>query len=220
MRQINRDVFFTLFRKNYGIIRTQSQVEGLNFLLDSMENDPHLTDYRHGAYMLATTDRETGGTYQPAKENLNYSAKALIATWPKRFTPQKAAELAKRPEAIANYVYGGRNGNGPESSGDGWLFCGRGFVQITGRGNYQALGKVIGVDLVGNPELACIPRNAYAIMSYGMRKGYFTGKCLKDYIDGECNYYSARKIINGLDHAEEIANVAVKFERILVEAMT
>ncbi len=218
MRKIDRDKFYAGYRDQFGRLN-QSQVTGLNFLLASMEEDTYLVDYRHAAYMLATTKRETGDTFQPVTENLNYSAKALLATWPKRFTPERAAEYAHQPEKIANYVYANRNGNGDEASGDGWKYRGRGDAQITGKGNYRAFNNVVHVDLVKNPELACNPQVAYEIISYGMRNGTFTGRRLNDYINPAFkNYVLARKIINGVDCAKKIAVHAEGFEQILAIA--
>jgi putative chitinase len=85
-------------------------------------------------------------------ENLNYSAAGLLATWPKRLTPALAEQLAHQPEAIGNLMYGDRLGNGPESSGDGFRYRGRGYIQITGRENYRAFGLAIGEDIEGEPD--------------------------------------------------------------------
>lgn len=88
------------------------------------------------------------------RESLNYRASALRANWPKRFPSDEIANLyAHQQEKIANKVYGGRLGNGPEESGDGWRFRGRGLVQITGRANYKACGVALKVDLEEHPEL-------------------------------------------------------------------
>lgn len=82
------------------------------------------------------------------KENLNYSAKGLHATWPKRFISEEAAKPYERnPEKIANRVYGDRMGNGPEASGDGWKYRGRGAIQLTGKDNYTAFSRVVGKNL-------------------------------------------------------------------------
>jgi putative chitinase len=87
-------------------------------------------------------------------ENLNYSAKGLMETWPGRFpTLAKAQEYARQPEKIANYVYAGRMGNGDGPSGDGWRFRGRGLIQVTGRSNYRAAAQVLGLPLEAQPEL-------------------------------------------------------------------
>jgi len=86
-------------------------------------------------------------------ENLNYSADALVKTWPTRFTSQTAPGYARQPEKIANKVYGSRMGNGPESSGDGWRYRGRGLLQVTGRSNYRAAGAGLGLPLEDDPGL-------------------------------------------------------------------
>lgn len=102
-------------------------------------------------------------------ENLNYSAEGLAATWKERYQRvdgkpnNKANSLARRPEAIANDAYAGRNGN--KAAGDGWLYRGRGLLQITGRSNYSAAGAGLGLPLEDQPELLEQPE--YAAMSAG-----------------------------------------------------
>jgi putative chitinase len=91
--------------------------------------------------------------------NLNYSAQGLMNTWPSRFDAAKAAAFARNPEKIANEVYRGRNGNDPNSPDDGWNFRGRGAIQVTGRGNYDKLGKKIELDLIDKPELIISPEH-------------------------------------------------------------
>jgi putative chitinase len=106
---------------------------------------------------------ESGG-FKFLKENLNYSAKALMATWPSRFPDADTAEkYARQPEMIANKVYSGRMGN--TEDGDGAKFIGRGLIQLTGKDNYKAFGEAIGEDLVSNPQLVEEPR--YAALSAG-----------------------------------------------------
>jgi putative chitinase len=108
---------------------------------------------------------ESGG-FKLLQENLNYSAKALMATWPSRFpTEEIANEYARQPEKIANKVYGGRMGNDVESSGEGWKYRGRGIKQLTGKENYERCGSGLGVDLVDNPDLLLDPK--YAALSAG-----------------------------------------------------
>ena len=82
------------------------------------------------------------------KENLNYSAKGLNSTWPKRFISEAAAKPYERnPEKIANKVYSDRMGNGAEATGEGWKYRGRGAIQLTGKDNYTAFAKSIGKTL-------------------------------------------------------------------------
>jgi len=106
---------------------------------------------------------ESGG-FKQLKENLNYSAKALMNTWPSRFPDADIAEkFARQPEMIANKVYSGRMGN--TEDGDGAKYIGRGLIQLTGKDNYRAFGDAIGEDLVANPQLVEEPR--YAALSAG-----------------------------------------------------
>jgi putative chitinase len=106
---------------------------------------------------------ESGG-FKFLKENLNYSAKALMNTWPSRFPDMDTAEKYERqPEKIANKVYSGRMGN--TEDGDGAKYIGRGLIQLTGKDNYMAFGEAIGEDLVANPQLVEQPR--YAALSAG-----------------------------------------------------
>jgi putative chitinase len=106
---------------------------------------------------------ESGG-FKFLRENLNYSAKALMNTWPSRFPDADIAEkYARQPEMIANKVYSGRMGN--TEDGDGAKYIGRGLIQLTGKDNYRAFGEAIGEDLVSNPQLVEEPR--YAALSAG-----------------------------------------------------
>jgi putative chitinase len=106
---------------------------------------------------------ESGG-FKFLKENLNYSASALMRTWPSRFPDADVAEKYERnPEKIANKVYGGRMGNTEE--GDGAKYIGRGLIQLTGKENYANCGLGLGVDLLGNPDWLATPE--YAALSAG-----------------------------------------------------
>jgi putative chitinase len=115
------------------------------------------------ACFLGQTMHESGG-YKFLRENLNYSAKALMNTWPSRFPDMDTAEKYERqPEKIAGKVYNGRMGNtSPEEAA---AFIGRGLIQLTGKDNYMAFGEAIGEDLVANPQLVEQPR--YAALSAG-----------------------------------------------------
>jgi predicted chitinase len=101
----------------------------------------------------------------------------------------------------------------------GQVYYGRGYVQLTWKANYQAMSKVTGADLVNHPELALTAPVAYRIMEYGMRNGSFTGVGLKKYIHEDvCDYLNARRIINGIDCAELIANYAKTIQGILEQS--
>ena len=104
------------------------------------------------AHFLAQCAHESGG-FKAVTENLNYSAEGLKKIFPKYFPGNLNESYARKPEKIANRVYGGRMGNGPEESGDGWKFRGRGYIQLTSRSNYTEFDKLVPDDIIENPEL-------------------------------------------------------------------
>lgn len=105
------------------------------------------------AHFLAQCGHESAG-FKAVQENLNYSAKGLMGIFKKYFPTQTLAEQYQRnPQKIASKVYGGRMGNGPESTGEGFKFRGRGYIQLTGKQNYTNFAKFIGEDTVANPDL-------------------------------------------------------------------
>lgn len=120
-----------------------------------------------------------------AAENLNYSAAALLAEFPREFpTPEIAAQYARQPERIANRAYAGRNGNGDEASGDGWAFRGRALLQITGRTGYANCAKGIGLDVLDHPELLEQPANsAMAAAWYWDSRGFNTPADRGDFLE-------------------------------------
>ena len=106
------------------------------------------------AHFFAQTAHETGG-FKAFSENLNYNAKGLMGIFKKYFPDAAtAAKYERKPEAIANRVYASRMGNGPEFSGDGWRYRGRGALQLTGRDNYKAFADYCKrPDVMSNPDL-------------------------------------------------------------------
>ena len=106
------------------------------------------------AHFFGQTSHETGG-FKAFSENLNYGAKGLMGIFKKYFPDAAtAAKYERKPEAIANRVYANRMGNGPESSGDGWKYRGRGALQLTGKSNYEAFAKYCNrPDVMTNPDL-------------------------------------------------------------------
>jgi hypothetical protein len=182
---------FELYQFGYGPL-SSSQREGFTTLLTVMSQDTDLTDVRWGAYMLATVKHECAETWRPIEE---------------------FRKGAGRPYGVAEPVV--------DSQGISHLnvYYGRGYVQLTWKDNYQKLGHDIGAgdELLIRPELALVPETAYRIMSYGMRKGAFTGKALPTYIAGNtADYVNARRIINGTDQADRIAGYAKQLETILL----
>jgi putative chitinase len=105
------------------------------------------------AHFLAQCGHESGG-FKAVQENLNYSAKGLTGTFGKYFVNEAAAlPYERKPEKIANRVYGSRMGNGAEASGEGWKFRGRGYIQLTGKDNYTRFDKTVDDDILANPDL-------------------------------------------------------------------
>jgi len=114
-------------------------------------------------FFLAQIGHESGGL-SIERENMNYSAKRMTQVWPSRFADEAAAApFAHSPEKLANKVYANRNGNGPPSSGDGFCFRGRGYMQLTGREAYQEVGRLCGLDLVADPDMVFAPIHALRV---------------------------------------------------------
>jgi putative chitinase len=104
------------------------------------------------AHFLAQCGHESGG-FKAVSENVNYSADGLKKIFPKYFPGNLSESYARNPEKIASKVYGGRMGNGDESTKEGYKFRGRGYIQLTGKDNYKNFTKFIGEDCIGNPDL-------------------------------------------------------------------
>lgn len=120
--------------------------------------ESNITDPEEQAMAIAQLGHESGN-FSQLEENLNYSADALLRVFGKYFPTRAEAErYARNPEAIANRVYGGRMGN--RDPGDGWKYRGRGFIQLTGRDNYEMVSNALGVDYINNPDLLTEPEHA------------------------------------------------------------
>ena len=143
------------------------------------------------AHFLSQCGHESGG-FKIVNENLNYGAKGLMTVF-KKYFPEgtKAALYERKPEKIANLVYGGRMGNGPEASGDGFKFRGRGFIQLTGHDNYKAFSTAIGEDCVANPDLVA---TKYPLAS----AAWFFTRCLPKCTDAsDVAVTAVTKCVNG-----------------------
>ena len=185
---------FKIIKENLGKLN-QSQVDGINFLVKKMDEAGF--SYPEAAYGLATTWIETANTMQPISERGSHS-------YLDKYDVGKLAKIL---------------GNTPEDDDDGQKYKGRGYVQITGTTNYKKVGKLIGVDLFSNPELALDHDIAASILTGGMLNGWFTGvgfrkkRPVSKY--NKQQYIAARNIINGSDRASEIADIAIVFEKAL-----
>jgi putative chitinase len=104
------------------------------------------------AHFLAQCGHESGG-FKVVSENLNYGAAGLQSIFKKYFTAVSAKEYERKPEKIANIVYANRMGNGPQASGEGYKFRGRGYIQLTGKDNYSAFDKTVEDDILASPDL-------------------------------------------------------------------
>ena len=169
---------------------------GLRSLLGFMAQSPDLVDLRWAAYILATVRHECANRWQPIEE-----------------FGKGAGQPYGQPVTV--------------TAPDGAIYVntyhGRGYVQLTWQSNYLSLGQALGLGdtLLLQPDLALEPQTAYAIMSFGMRNGTFTGKGLNDYINGpQCDYFNARRVINGLDQAGLIQGYAESFETLLNASIT
>jgi len=144
------------------------------------------------------------------EENLNYSAEGLMKTWPSRFPTLEAAQPYHRnPEKIANKVYAGRMGNGNEESGEGWLYHGRGLIQLTGKDNYTLAGDALNMDFIHSPDYVLVPK--YAALTAGW---YWNKRQLNKEADAK-DFTGMTKKINGgtiglddriahIKHAQEV----------------
>lgn len=113
------------------------------------------------SHFLAQCGHESGG-FKALVENLNYGSKGLLGTFPKYFNLTTATQYERKPEMIASKVYGGRMGNGPESTKDGYKFRGRGYIQLTGKDNYTAFDKFVTENIIESPDLVA---TKYPLMS-------------------------------------------------------
>ena len=129
--------------------------------------------------------------FKVLEENLHYSAKGLMATWPSRFDQATAEKMANNPEMIANKVYGGRADLGNTQDGDGAKFHGRGLIQLTGRSNVTVCGDALGQPFSEHPELLLEPQ--WACMSAGW---FWNKRNLNELADNE-DWTSITKRING-----------------------
>ena len=113
--------------------------------LDQLLDDYGINTPQRVAHFIAQCAHESGN-FRFIRENLNYSAKGLMGTFKKYFpTEALATQYQRQPERIANRVYASRMGNGDEASGDGWRYCGRGLIQLTGKDNYTFFAGSLGI---------------------------------------------------------------------------
>ena len=191
------NVFFDHIKKkisNKPISLSQNQVDGFNILISEWNRlSPQELDHRHLAYVLATAWHETAYTMQPIAEY----GKGRTRVYGKKHAPLHSGS-SKR--VLNNHIY-----------------YGRGYVQLTWFTNYLVQTEDLKIDIISNPELALVPKTAANIAINGMIRGRFTGKKLTDYIArGRTDFINARRIINGIDKAREIARHAEVINQALI----
>lgn len=198
---MNEAEFFARVRTGIlGPTLDQKEVDGCKAIMLAMGGAP----LAHCAYALATAYHETAGTMQPIKEYGSHSY------FMRRYDPTGTnPKLAKQL--------------GNTTPGDGAAYAGRGYVQLTGRANYEKAGRILGVDMIGTPDVAMRPDIAARVMRQGMDNGWFTGKAFRHYLPdtGPANvdqFAAARRIINGVDKARAIAAHAMQFQSALMAA--
>jgi len=182
--KINRKKFFDNYRDNYGKLN-QSKVNNLNFLLGKLETGRFKLDTQM-AYVLATIKHETNDTFYPVVEGY----------W------MKSNRVGKLYNYYANHNRGALATIFPNGV-SGLTYEGRGYVQLTHNFNYSKFG------ILNEPDKALEPETAFRVMESGMANGSFTGKSLQQYVnESQTDYRNARKVINGLDRAQLIADYA------------
>jgi putative chitinase len=135
------------------VIGNNPDLDGWYEALSSVLPEYEIDSPQRVAAFIAQCTHESGG-FKRLKENLNYKWESLRKVFPKYFpTDELAKEYAHKQEQIANRVYGGRMGNGDESSGDGFRYCGRGLIQLTGKNNYTKFAESIRMDVEEVPAL-------------------------------------------------------------------
>lgn len=166
----------------------EGYVEPLNTVAEyyDMYDNP-----RRVAGFLAQIAHESGG-FNFVKENLNYSAKGLMTTFKKYFPNEELAkQYERKPEKIANRVYANRMANGPEESGDGYRFCGRGLIQLTGRANYTKFAQDLGIGIDETVAYLETPNGAVSSAGWFWDNNKLNQFCDKD------DFVTLTKRING-----------------------
>ena len=167
-------------------------------LWDGFLKAVQLFDIRRDDFFMAQCCYESGW-FKNREENLRYSTPERIVKIFKKYVPdlETAKKYVKKPEALANLVYGARLGN--TEPGDGWKYRGRGFIQLTGKANYALMGKHLDMDLVSDPDIVC--QDKYAFFAAGW---FWVENNLNDLEDFELVTQKINGGFRGLDKRIEI----------------
>ena len=206
---INRTFFFESYKKEYSELLTETKLD-LEIIFKGIEKYETCKSkpfsLKQIAYILATIKHETSN-YKPVIESFWSSKANREKYYEEMYDPILGKNETRKQMAI---------NNGNTTQGDGVKYAGKGYVQITWKKNYQKAKEKFGVDFVTDPDLAIVPSHAINIALYGLDSGMFTGKSIHDYIiNDKCDYYNARRVINGTDAATTIKGYAEKFEKCL-----
>lgn len=173
------------------------QTDKISGLIDAMGRFNINTPLRQAAFLAqcAHESRE----FMVTEENLNYSPDRLLAVFPKYFqTTEEANRCGRNPQAIANRVYANRMGNGPESSGDGYKYRGRGYIQLTGHDNYMNYAAATATDALNAPGI--VSNGDGAAMSAAW---FWSKNGLNDLADKEDMMTITKRINGGLNGLQE-----------------
>jgi len=163
------------------------------------------------AHFLAQCHHESNG-FRVVEENLNYRAAGLLRVFPKYFDLQTAEEYAHNKVAIASRVYANRMGNGDEASQDGWLYRGRGYIQLTGKDNYAAFNDQLPEDIIKNPDLVA---TQYPMLSAAW---FWDHNKINAVIDNDASVYDVtRKVNGGLNGIEDRMQLFEHYSDILYD---
>ena len=160
------------------------------------------------AHFLAQCHYESTG-FSVVEENLNYSAEGLLRTFKKYFAQEQANEYAHNKVKIASRVYANRMGNGDEASQDGWLYRGRGYIQLTGKDNYAALNDQLPWDILKNPDLVA---TRYPMLSAAW---FWDHNNINEICDNETIEDVTRKVNGGLNGIVDRSRLFYKYLDIL-----
>jgi putative chitinase len=156
-----------------------------------------ITTNKRIAAFIAQCGHESA-SFRVLRENLNYRWESLRRVFPKYFpTDELARQYERKPEMIANRVYANRMGNGPESSGDGWKYAGKGLIQLTGKNNYTAFANAIGMSLDEIPEYLVSYEGAIESACW-----FWKTNRLNRFVDAD-NFLGLTRAINGGTHGLE-----------------
>lgn len=200
LMQINEKIFFDSVRRSLFGTLTQAQVDGMKLLLKVWQRDHADEPRQFLAYCLATAFHETARHMTPVRETLAASdAEAVRRLSRHRLTRKKTYWRAV----------------------NGKHYFGRGHIQLTWERNYRRFSKLLGIDLVEDPDKALEDDISAQIMFQGCINGYYTGRHLGQYLPSKnpLNWRKARAVVNGSDKASQIAAYGLEFDRALVKAM-